>query len=293
MRIEYSDVTMIMVISMLFEPIKPMLLHKSEDVPSGDYIHQLKFDGHRALLHISADGFKVFSRHQMDCTQQYSELSSIKINASSAVLDGEMIAFDESGKPCFELVMERFMARGKQKQNMTPVHFAAFDVLYADGRSVTNMPLYKRLDLLNDLVAPSNVISVVPSFDDGKQLFSQVKAMGLEGIVSKKRESKYRIDSRSYDWLKVKNYLYETVSIAALKKGEFAWSLVKDGKYVGITEFVPPVARKAFLGVYKQLMIGEDRNWIFLNPKLSCRVKFQCWTRNGLMRSPSFLEFIL
>lgn len=117
--------------------------------------------------------------------------------------------------------------------------------------------------------------------------------MGLEGIVSKRSESKYRMDFRSSDWLKIKNYLYETVSIAAIRKGDFGWSLIKDQKYVGLTEFVPPEARKAFSGIYEQLVTGKDKHWIYLDPMLSCLVKFQCWTRKELMRSPSFVEFVL
>lgn len=285
-------VTLLMVITVLLEPIKPMLLHKNEDVPVGDYIHQMKFDGHRALLHTCEDGFKVYTRHGTDCTKQYPEFVNNKLNSRSVVLDGEMIAFNESGKPCFEFVMERFMTHSSEKQNALPVHFAAFDVLYVDDNSVMNMPLQKRLELLKELVVPSDVLSVVPSYEDGRTLLSQVKAMGLEGIVSKKRNSKYRMDFRSPDWLKVKNYLYETVSIAAIRKGDFGWSLIKDQKYVGIMEFVTPNARKAFAGIYEQLVTGEDNNWIYLDPKLSCRVKFQCWTRKGLMRSPSFVEFV-
>ncbi len=185
------------------------------------------------------------------------------------------------------------MARSGPKKSAIPVHFAAFDLLYMNGKSVMDEPLYKRIKLLHEIVVPSNVISVVPSYGDGENLFSQVKTMGLEGIVSKRRESKYRMDFRSPDWLKIKNYLYETVSIGAIRKGDFGWSLIKNQKYVGLTEFVPPQARKAFSGISEQLVTGEDKHWIYLDPKLSYLVKFQCWTKKGLMRSPSFVEFVL
>jgi len=139
----------------------------------------------------------------------------------------------------FESVMECFIIRGKDRKKQPPVHFAAFDVLYVDGEPVVNKPLYKRLDLLQAIVIPNNAISVVPSYDDGKQLFKQVKQLELEGIVSKKRDSKYKLDSRSYDWLKIKNYLYETVSIAAVRKNDFGWSVVKDGRcYMTVNKFL-------------------------------------------------------
>jgi DNA ligase-1 len=112
---------------MLFSPIKPMLLHKTDSVAAGDFIHQLKLDGFRCTLHIEGACVKLFTRHQTDCTNQFPEFTAAHINATSAIFDGEMIAFGADGKPDFELVMSRFQSA--RLKNLQSVHFAAFDVL--------------------------------------------------------------------------------------------------------------------------------------------------------------------
>lgn len=281
---------------MLNLPIKPMLLHKSDSVPNGDYIHQLKFDGFRCLLsNVQDQGVKLFTRHQNECTNQFPELQSVSILAKNAVLDGEMVVLGEDAKPCFESVMERFQARKEVNVSRLlkslPVVYMAFDILYLNGEDVTRRPLEERLQMLSEVVQPDQYISFVQSFEDGASLFGATVNMGLEGIVSKRKGSAYMLDTRSPHWLKVKNYQYETVEIGGIRKGEFAWSILKDGKYVGTCEFVPPKERQAFYQISKQIVRKEDKNWIYLEPLIKCKVKFQCWTKTGLMRSPSFVEF--
>ncbi|XEC96664.1 DNA polymerase LigD [Paenibacillus tarimensis] len=276
---------------MLFKPIRPMLLHKSNEPPEGDYIHQLKFDGFRCLLHINGNQVKLFTRHQNDCTLQFPEFSGITIKRNSAVLDGEMIVLDESGKPDFEAVMTKFLST-KQKCKYS-AHFAAFDVLQVEGRSIMSLPLEKRLEILQDLVLVSEQTSVVQSYADGKSLFERVTQQGLEGIVSKKKGSSYRLDSRSRDWLKVKNDQFAIVAISGIRKREFGWAIELDGKHAGVCEFVPSAERAAFTRIAKQLVRSENKNWIYLEPAIKAMVKFQSYTKSGLMRSPSFVEFIV
>lgn len=277
---------------MLFTPIKPMLLHKSSTVAAGNFIHQLKLDGFRCLLHIEGSRVKLFTRHQNDCTSQFPELSGVQLNASSAILDGEMIAFGPDGKPDFELVMSRFQS--SRKNPKVSVHYAAFDVLMINGQSVMHLPLSSRLELLHELVATSELLSVVESHVDGEALYKAVKASGLEGIVSKRKDSRYTLDHRSKEWLKLKNYQFADVSISGIRKNEFGWALqFEDGSYAGVCEFVPPEARTVFRQISKQLVRSENQKWTYLDPLIRCRVKYQCITRSGLLRSPSFVEFIL
>lgn len=268
-----------------------MLLHKTNEIPAGDFLHQLKLDGFRCLLHIDGSRVRLFTRHQNDCTSQFDEFSDVRFNASSAILDGEMIAFDADGKPDFELVMSRFQS---SRRKPIKVHFAAFDVLMINGESVIHLPLQHRLELLNEVVVPSDLQSVVKSHEQGEALYAAVKAAGLEGIVSKRKDSKYRIDYRSKDWLKLKNYQFAEVAISGMRKREFGWSLqFDDGRHAGVCEFVPPDARKAFFHIAKQLVRSENQNWMHLDPLIRCRVKYQCLTKSGLLRSPSFVEFVL
>ncbi|MCZ8513795.1 ATP-dependent DNA ligase [Paenibacillus filicis] len=203
---------------MLFTPLKPMLLHKSDLPPAGEYIHQLKYDGFRCLLHADAGKVKLFTRHQNDCTTQFPEFAGVNL-PSGMILDGEMIALGDDGKPDFEAVMSRFQTRRRNPKQT--VHFAAFDVLCAGNQSVLTEPLEKRLERLQGLVKSSELISAVQSHQDGSALFESVKQLGLEGIVSKKKGSRYQLDYRSPNWLKVKNYQYATVAIAGIRKKEF------------------------------------------------------------------------
>ncbi|PLT27896.1 hypothetical protein CUU66_21425 [Peribacillus deserti] len=151
----------------------------------------------------------------------------------------------------------------------------------------------ERLALLDQAVADSSVISKAKSFEDGEALFQAVKEMELEGIVSKRKGSVYRTNTRSQDWLKVKNYKFDTVFITGIRKDKFAWSLMKDGKHAGICEFVPPAERSAFRKIAEQMAAGEDQQWIYLKPVIQCKVKFQDYTRAGMMRHASFVEFML
>ncbi len=275
--------------------LKPMLLQKSDTVPNGDFIHQLKWDGFRCLLHLEKNQVRLFTRNQNECTFQFPEMKKIQLDVDSVILDGEMLVLDKENKPCFESVMTRFQSSNeltvRRLMKTLPAHFVAYDILYINGEDVTKFPLQDRLSLLYETVHFSPEISACESFEDGQDLFHSVSQMGLEGIVSKKKGSKYYLDMRSHDWIKVKNYQYDVVEISGIRKGEFAWSLLKEGKYVGTAEFVPPAERSAFYEISKQLIRGEDKEWIYLEPLIKCQVKFQCWTKTGVMRTPSFVKF--
>jgi len=281
---------------MLHQIIKPMLLHHSPSVPDDDkYIHQLKWDGHRALFHVGEGARSLYTRHGTPCMNQYPELQKAAIHASNAILDGEMIAFGAEGKPCFESVMERFSARRAVDRLIAdiPAVFVAFDILYVNGEDITHLPLVRRIERLQEVVEPSPSIAVSPISEEGRSLWEAVKTQGLEGIVSKKKGSRYRVDTRSDAWLKTKNYQYETVHIVGVSKREFSWLLQKDGQHVGTLELAPAVARQAFAGLVPQIKSGENDNYVFVEPVIRCRVKFQCYTKKGLLRTPSFMEFVI
>ncbi|WP_202078965.1 RNA ligase family protein [Caldalkalibacillus salinus] len=282
---------------MIHQPIKPMLLHKSDHVPEGDYLYQLKYDGHRCLLSFDLEsGTQLYTRRQTNCTVQYPEITEVNLNAKHAVLDGEMIVLDE-GKPCFDSVMTRFRTRNpytiERQRHSLPAQFIVFDVLYYNGKSLLHTPLEERLAILSEIIPETKVISTAKIFDDGHRLFEAAVKMDLEGIVAKKKGSLYELDKRSQAWVKVKHYHYDVVDIAGIRKGEFAWLLQQDGRYVGTCEFVPPKERQAFYHISKQLVTEENDKWIYLAPKVKCQVKFQNYTKKGLMRTPSFVQFEL
>ncbi|MGG0793722.1 DNA polymerase LigD [Brevibacillus laterosporus] len=279
---------------MLNKPIKPMLLYKSDVPPKGNLIHQLKFDGIRCIMSYDSGNTRLFTRHQNECTTQFHEIRP-SLPVKNAVIDGEMVVMDGI-KPCFESVMKRFMTKNEQQvkrlSQTLPSHFVAFDILFLNDTDLTKLPLHERLDILQSIIIPSNEISICPSSDDGIGLFNRTKQLGLEGIVSKDLNSPYLLDTRSHHWTKTKAYLYETVNITGIRKNEFGWSLSKDGNYLGVMEFVPPDARKKLYQISDQIVSKDTDKWKYVHPVVKCEVKFQCYTKSGLLRSPSFVRFV-
>lgn len=271
-----------------------MLLYKSDLPPNGNFVYQLKMDGIRCILSYDEGNSKLFTRHQNECTAQFTEIRP-SLPIKNAVFDGEMVVMNGI-KPCFESVMQRLQTKNEQQikhlSRTLPSHFVAFDILYLNGRDLTKLPLNERLEILNSVISPSNEISICPSSNDGIGLFNRTQELGLEGIVSKDLDSPYLLDTRSHHWLKTKAYLYEIVSIYGIRKGEFGWSLSKDGQHLGIMEFVPIEARKKFYQVSDHIISKDTDKWRYVQPLIKCEVKFQCYTKTGLLRSPSFVRFV-
>jgi DNA ligase 1 len=273
--------------------VSPMLLHKSEQsLEDTDYITELKLDGIRLILSKFNNQIKLYTRHNNEVTTKFPELQTIDI-PDGTVLDGEVVVTDKDGKPDFEAMMARFQS----KQSEHVIQFCVFDVIYHKGQAVSHLSLLERKELLEGLVKNDDYIARVQWMQgNGEAYFDLVKQHDLEGIVMKRAKSMYQINKRSKDWLKVINYKYTDAYITALRKDEFGLLLGTDGgdrlKPAGVMEFVTPEARKQFYSQYKDLIIGEDEKFIYLNPQIKCRVKFRNYTKAGLLRIPSFVEYI-
>lgn len=286
---------------MLNQPFEPMILRKSEQVIRDNrYIHQFKWDGHRLLLHYERGKVRLFTREKNECTIQYPELKAIQLPIDSCILDGECIVIDKTSNPpmpSFEDVMTRFHSSKamsiKKLMKDIPVHFVVWDMIFLNGRSICDLPLADRLELLNQIISNNDSISITPSYNDGQSLFRNVVKIGGEGIVSKPSNSKYKFGSCSDEnaWYKTKNYQFEVVQVGAIRKKKFGWSLLHNDNYVGMLEFPPSKEiSRAFYNFAKQITTKETGDWIILQPLISIKVKFQCYTREGKMRSPSFVE---
>ncbi|MMZ50327.1 putative DNA ligase-like protein [compost metagenome] len=129
-------------------------------------------------------------------------------------------------------------------------------------------------------------------------MFAQIEARGMEGVVAKRKESTY-VSRRSASWQKVINWSYADVFITGYRKEEFGWLAGvpnESGKIrpSGIIELgATPTHKKAFYGVSKSLITGEDREYVYVEPRIRARVKMRNWTKAGLLRSPVFTEFIV
>jgi DNA ligase-1 len=281
--------------------ITPMLLEKREQ-PFDDerYIFEPKIAGHRLILSMENGHVRLFTRHNNDVTRQYPELHNVPIaDNSDVVLDGVVACINpESGSVDIEMVIERFM----MKKPMTimeaavrqPVHFYVFDILRYKGEDLRDRPLMERKILLERVLSANNFISPLMRIEGtGISLFEAIREINLEGIVAKKKNSKY-VSRRDPSWVKIINYTYAEVQIAGYRKNQFGWLLQHRGRNVGVLELaVPSAHKKAFLGVTKALVTGEDRNFVFVQPNIAALVRFRSWTRAGMLRTPEFVDFVI
>lgn len=270
--------------------ISPMLLHKVDE-PFNDesYITELKLDGFRTIFTKFNDKVKIYTRHKTDITSMYPELHDIPV-PNGTVLDGEIIVTDNQGKPDFEACMQRF----KSKRSEHEISYSVFDILYSDNNNVTNLPLLERKDILASTIVEDTKLLNKVKYTVGNAIpyFELTKQHNLEGIVQKKANSRYQVDKRSSDWLKVINYQYNTVYIAGLRKGEFGLLLnFEDGSYAGLMEFMPTPQRKLFYNMYRDLITGESDKFTYIKPDIKINVKYRNLTSKGLLRIPSFVDW--
>ncbi len=191
--------------------IHPMLATataKAFDDP--DWLFEIKWDGYRAVAFIENGRVRLVSRNQNELTAQFSELGSLPqfVNAQRAILDGEIVALDDEGRPSFSLMQQRTgFQPGKrrvQRREGVPVIYYAFDLLYLDGLDLRRVALEQRKQLLQDRIKAGGVIQFSDHYaEKGLALFEAAKQRGLEGILAKKRSSVYQ-EKRSSDWLKIK-----------------------------------------------------------------------------------------
>ncbi|MNJ44998.1 putative DNA ligase-like protein [compost metagenome] len=199
--------------------------------------------------------------------------------------------------------MTRFQARRAEKiarlSATLPAYYAVFDVLLYNGEDLRRLPLLERKKILAGIQMPNAHFGVVPHVEGaGEALFAQIKARSMEGVVGKRMDSIYETGRRSDSWRKV-NWTYADVFITGYKKAEFGWlagTIDERGNIrpAGIIELgVGPTERKAFYGVVHPLVTGEDRDFIYVEPRIRARVKMRNWTRAGMLRSPVFIDFQL
>lgn len=283
--------------------IEPMLLEQRDKAfDDRKFLYEPKIDGHRLILRKTDGKTNLYTRHHNDCTEQYPELHSLSIE-KNVILDGEVFCIDENGQIDFELVMTRFHTKGAARiaaaAKRQPAGLMVFDILYYDGQDLRGLPLMQRKEILDAVVPETPSIHKIQYLEkEGTALFEAIRKKDMEGIVCKRKDSSY-VGKRSANWMKVINYQYADVFISGYRKNEFGWLasvMGTDGllRPAGIIELgVPPVHKQAFRGVCSQLVTGEDKNFVYLEPRLQATVKFRNWTKSGMLRSPVFVDFVL
>jgi bifunctional non-homologous end joining protein LigD len=181
--------------------------------PGGEWSHEVKWDGIRLLADVREapeDGHRVrlWTRNENDATVAWPEVAAAAPDRDLLV-DGEVIALNDRGLPDFGVLQDRMHVRrattAEAKARALPATFMVFDLLRLDGRDLTRLPLAQRRSLLEGLVAEGVVAGawqVPATYDDGEMLLEATGQQGLEGIVSKRLDSRYEPGARSPHWLK-------------------------------------------------------------------------------------------
>ena len=300
------------------EPMKALLL---DELPKGaDWLYELKFDGVRALAIKDNRDIELISRSGKELGSKYDELLEPlkKLPAKQAVLDGEIVALDEQGRSSFQLLQSYQMAGVKKP----PLFYYVFDLLNLDGKDMTGVPLMQRKAMLETLLANvSPAIRFSPSIKaDSARLMREMKARGLEGLIAKRRDSKYQSGRRSGAWVKFKwtNEQEFVIGGYTEPKGtrtHFGALLVgyhEKGKLLFAAKVGTGFGQKLLESLYNKfkklirsdcpfsnlpekrpgsqgLSAAEMRRCTWLEPKLVCQVRFAEWTRDDHLRQPAFL----
>jgi bifunctional non-homologous end joining protein LigD len=191
--------------------VHPMLATLTDrPFSSEDWLYEIKWDGYRAVAFINDGDVRLVSRNQNEMTSLYPELREIPsmLHGKQLILDGEVVALDDQGRPSFSLMQQRAGIRSGIKRtrqdSSTPVLYYVFDLLYFDGYNLMKVNLEERKQILESLIPPSDVLRFSEHFlTEGEELYKAAKEKGLEGIVAKRRNSCYE-QKRSREWLKIK-----------------------------------------------------------------------------------------
>lgn len=203
------------------------MLATAGDLPTGPgFAFEFKWDGMRVLAHLDgAGGVRLVSRNGNDVTHRFPELAGLgKAVAGKAILDGEVVCLDARGHPDFGVLQKRFLledaAAIRAARAATPVDFLAFDLLHLGDRDLTGLSYSARRAALSGLALQGDHWSVPPSGDDADTMLEASQSLGLEGLVAKRLDSKYRPGERSPAWVKVRNRHRQEFVVGGWSEGE-------------------------------------------------------------------------
>lgn len=277
----------------------PMLLKEVDEVfDDENYLYEVKYDGIRVLVFVSNDSVVIKSRYGIDITKLFPELSCLsKMVNGKVIFDGEIIILD-GGRVSFSKLQKRFHLKNKKTidflSKTNPVVFMCFDVLY-ENSDLINLSLLERKEILNNYEDNEVFVKSTYVYGKGSKLFKAIKSLDMEGIVAKKIDSKYLINERSDNWIKIKNYKSDDFLILGYINKENVISLVLGELLKGRIVYVGKVSlgKKRSLAnkimnmkEAKALIDIKDKDVIYVKPNVKCEVKYLERTSNGLLRQP-------
>ncbi|SDM71030.1 bifunctional non-homologous end joining protein LigD [Fictibacillus solisalsi] len=295
------------------DPLFPMEPKSATDIPSSSkWISQIKWDGVHVLTYFDGKTTRLFNRKKRERTTNYPELVPIHTycSAESVILDGEVIALGDNGRPSFHKVMRRDGVRNLDRvrllQHHVPITYMIFDVLFYNGEWITKWPLEDRITLLSDIITPNDHVQLVRSHPDGEALFKAVKSSEMEGIIMKQLHSYYYIGEKNEVWLKIKNTLDVNAVIGGFTLNSGVVNAVLLGLYddqgqfvyighTGTGKFTVQDWRNLTMRLLKietsQLPfvnpVERHRDAYWVKPEVTAKIHFAEWTEAGKLRQPS------
>ena len=298
------------------EHVVPMLARLG-DLPAKDsgWAYEIKWDGVRAIAYSEPGRLRLESRNLNDITAQYPEVRPLNraLSSHTAVLDGELVAFDADGRPSFERLQQRMHLTGeaqvRRRAKDYPVVYVVFDLLHLDGHSLMDLPYTERRERLEALGLDGPAWQT-PSHNvgGGKRLLDATAKQGLEGIMAKRLDCPYEPGKRASHWIKVKTKQRQELVIGGWlpgegrRSGELGALLLgyhEDGEFrfagkVGtgfgekelrmLAEKLAPLERDTSPFTGKQ----PQKAARFAEPKLVAEIEFTEWTKDGMLRHPSY-----
>ena len=285
-------------------------------LPDGkEWSYEVKFDGYRALLLKNGEKLQIRSRNDKDMTRSYPSVTGAgrRLAAQQAVVDGEIVAVDANGRPSFQALQYRGAHSGYT------IVFYAFDLLFLDGVDLTGAPLEERRSKLSALVGSSGILLSSELPGTAQEVVEAVTGLGLEGVIAKKRGSKYIPGDRNTAWVKLKLDRQQEFVVGGYRPGPYGVDALMVGyheagtlRFAGSVRagFTPRVRRE----IYSELQSLETKRCPFadlpnskvsrwgggitaeqmaemrwLKPVAVAQIKFVEWTDDGHLRHAAFL----
>lgn len=288
---------------------EPMLATK-RDRPFDDegWWFEVKWDGYRAIVGSEAGQIRARSRRGIDLLAPFPEIASVEV-PDGVVVDGEIVAFDEEGRPSFSLLQRRTGFGGAGTGASVGVNLVVFDILF-HGEDVTGLAYEQRRELLERQELPSPIIVPDPTPTQGIGLFEAVKSQGMEGIVGKRLGSRYQPGRRSEDWLKVSvrhtlravvgGYLpgeggrsstFGSVLVGLYEPAGLRWvaavgSGFDDASLVAFHDALTQIERHSSPFTNDVVVLGGAPVWV--EPAIVVNVEYKEWTHDQHLRAPVY-----
>jgi bifunctional non-homologous end joining protein LigD len=294
------------------------MLAESRDAPfSGSgWMWEPKLDGYRVLAFIDGQEVKLRSRRGLDLTASFPNLGAELAQQAVAgiVLDGEIVAFGPDGRPSFAALQERVQLKTEREialaDRATPTVFFCFDMLHFAGLDLRAAPYADRRRWLEQCLLPSPRVQLVHAEENGEELYRAALASGFEGVIAKRKDSRYEAGRRSQAWLKIKPTRSAEFVVGGVTQGKGSRAPLgalllgywDEGKlrYCGHVGSGFDERTLAQVKARAEKLRAETRPFaeepelhsptIWLKPELVAEVQFQQWTPDGMLRAPVFLR---